>query len=132
MRYLCLLAVCLVGLVAWTGSPVLGDDTAAADFFNGKDFDGWEGLMEYWSVKDGAIVGDTSPDGVKFNTFLCSKRKYTDFELQFQVRLRGQGWNGNSGVQIRSKIRDAQKDKDRGVSRAAAMAIRSIQGLKKK
>jgi hypothetical protein len=84
---------------------------AAADtsFFSGKDLEGWEGLSQYWSVKDGAIVGSTFPNGLKFNTFLCSKKKYTDFELQFQVRLRGKGWSGNSGVQIRSKIRDAQK-----------------------
>ena len=33
------------------------------DFFNGKDLDGWEGLMEYWSVKDGAIVGKRRPRG---------------------------------------------------------------------
>src|SRR5262245_17470490 len=81
---------------------------ADASFFNGKDLEGWEGLSQYWSVKDGAIVGSTFPNGLKFNTFLCSKKKYTDFELQFQVRLRGKGWSGNSGVQIRSKIRDAQ------------------------
>jgi hypothetical protein len=72
-------------------------------FFNGKDLEGWEGLLkEYWSVKDGAIVGSTFPDGLKFNTFLCSKRKYKDFELKFQIRLKD--GKGNSGVQIRSEI----------------------------
>lgn len=62
---------------------------------------GWEGLMEYWTYKDGALVGAT-PDGLKFNTFLCSKKKYGDFEMSFQVRLKNGA--GNSGVQIRSKI----------------------------
>jgi Domain of Unknown Function (DUF1080) len=76
-------------------------------FFNGKDLTGWEGLLEqFWSVKDGAIVGSTQPKGNNFNTFLCSKKKYKDFELQFQVKLTGEGWTGNSGVQIRSKIVD--------------------------
>ena len=74
--------------------------------FNGKDLTGWVGL-KYWSVKDGAIVGDTSPDGVAFNTFLCSKKKYKDFELTFKVRLKG--GTGNSGVQIRSAIFDQIK-----------------------
>ena len=64
--------------------------------------------MKYWSVKDGALVGSTLPDGINFNTFLCSKKKYKDFELQFQVKLHGKGWSGNSGVQIRSKIIDTE------------------------
>ena len=77
----------------------------SSDFFNGKDTTGWEGL-EYWSVKDGAIVGSTFPDGQKFNTFLCSKNKYKDFELKLQVKLTGKGWSGNSGIQIRSEVFD--------------------------
>jgi Domain of Unknown Function (DUF1080) len=76
---------------------------AGAVFFNGKDLDGWDGLTEYWSVKDGAIVGST-PKGLKFNTFLCSKRTYKDFELKFQVRLKN--GDGNSGVQIRSELKN--------------------------
>jgi hypothetical protein len=70
------------------------------DFINSK-LDGWEGLFEYWTYKDGALVGAT-PKGLKFNTFLCSKKKYGDFELSFQIRLKN--GEGNSGVQIRSKI----------------------------
>jgi hypothetical protein len=64
----------------------------------------WEGLKQFWTFKDGEIIGSTYPEGGKFNTFLCSKRKYGDFELSFQVRMKGQDWNGNSGVQIRSKL----------------------------
>jgi hypothetical protein len=72
-------------------------------FFNGKDLSGWEGLTEYWQVRDGAIVGTLPPEGVKiFNTFLCSKKKYRDFELKFKVLL-SKG-KANSGVQIRSWI----------------------------
>jgi hypothetical protein len=84
---------------------------ANSQFFNGKNVEGWEGLSQYWSVKDSAIVGSTFPNGLGFNTFLCSKKQFTDFELQFKVRLRGQGWDGNSGVQIRSKIMDSEKDR---------------------
>src|SRR5262245_25572356 len=83
-----------------------------APFFNGSTLDGWEGLIEdYWSVKDGAIVG-SAPQGLKFNTFLCSKAKYRDFELKFQVRLTGA--NPNSGVQVRSEIMDAKTFAVRG------------------
>jgi hypothetical protein len=74
------------------------------EFFNGQNLTGWEGLLDqFWSVKDGAIVGSTAPKGINFNTFLCSKKKYKDFELQFQVKLTP-GKSGNSGVQIRSHI----------------------------
>lgn len=76
-------------------------------FFNGKNLDGWEGLIDkYWSVKDGAIVGAT-PEGLKFNTFLCTKKKYKDFELQFEVRLTGA--QANSGVQIRSELKNREQ-----------------------
>jgi hypothetical protein len=75
----------------------------SAAFFNGKDLTGWEGRMECWTVRDGAIIGVT-PNGLKANTFLCSKKLYTDFELSFQVWLIGK--TANSGVQIRSKVEE--------------------------
>lgn len=92
----------LAGLLVLSGTLAHGEAEASKTFFNGKDLNNWEGLMEYWSVKDGALVGSTAPDGLKFNTFLCSKKKYTDFELKFQVELKNGA--GNSGVQIRSEI----------------------------
>ncbi len=86
-------------------------DSSAADFpdqsfFNGNSLDGWHGLRPFWHVKDHAIVG-TVPVGQKAHTFLCSKREYKDFELKFRARLLG--GVGNSGVNFRSKIKDAQK-----------------------
>ena len=79
----------------------------SAPFFNGKDLTGWEGLLDpFWSVKDGSIIGSTASKGINFNTFLCSKKKYKDFELQFQVKL---SKGGNTGVQIRSRIHNCAK-----------------------
>jgi hypothetical protein len=101
MRKVLLSAVCMVCLCA-SGSR--GDDTS--EFFNGKNTEGWEGLKEFWKVEEGAIVGD-SGKGINFNTFLCSKKEYGDFELSFQVRLKG--GKGNSGVQIRSRIHNKEK-----------------------
>jgi hypothetical protein len=80
------------------------DSAAKGSEFVPSDLSGWEGLMDRWSYKDGAVVGSTFPEGGKFNTFLCSKKKYRDFEMTFKVKLTGKGWNGNSGVQIRSKV----------------------------
>jgi hypothetical protein len=102
-----LFGLCAV-LALWAATPASSADDAGKDFFNGKNLEGWDGLMKYWSVKDGAIVGST-PEDPKHNTFLCSKKKYKDFELKFQVKLTGKGWDGNSGVQIRSEILDKEK-----------------------
>ncbi len=98
--WLAVLCIPLAAVGAWAGDH-------AKTFFNGKDLTGWEGLPDYWSVKDGAIVGSTEKvGGGKFNTFLCSKNKYKDFEMHFQVKLTA---SGNSGIQIRSKVVDAKK-----------------------
>ncbi len=92
---------CGVVLLAALG-PVRDARAGEPTFFVAKDLTGWSGLKEYWTVRDGALVGAT-PQGLKFNTFLCSDRSYRDFELRFQVRLRD--GVGNSGVQIRSRFR---------------------------
>jgi len=97
----------LVGVWFAGSVPAVYSDDSSKAFFNGKDTTGWEGLPEYWDIKDGMLIGHTPPEGGKFNTFLCSKKKYEDFELKFQVRLRGE--TANSGVQIRSEIFDRQK-----------------------
>jgi hypothetical protein len=99
-RIVCFLAIfaALALSAAHAGSP--------EPFFNGKDLTGFEGLLEqFWSVKDGAIIGTTAPKGINYNTFLCSKKKYKDFEMQFQVKLN----KGNSGIQIRSHIHNKEK-----------------------
>jgi hypothetical protein len=99
---LCYGLVAALALLA-VGTGRTADPPNDLTFFNGKDLTGWDGLKEYWSVKHGVIVGAT-PAGLSFNTFLCSKKSYHDFELHFQVWLTGAGWTGNSGVQIRSAV----------------------------
>jgi hypothetical protein len=97
-----LIALALPWLLA--AQACRAEDRSNSEIFNGKNLDGWEGLSHVWSVKDGAIVGTAPPEGLKFNTFLCTKQPYKDFELHFKIRLR-EG-KGNSGVQIRSRIFD--------------------------
>jgi hypothetical protein len=104
LLFLALVTTTLLGADSPTKSA--GDATKDTGFFNGKDLEGWEGVAEYWSVKDGAIVGHP-PKDPGYNNFLCSKKKYGDFEMSFKVRLKD--GKGNSGVQIRSKLLDAKK-----------------------
>ena len=72
--------------------------------FNGKDLTGWEGLEDYWTVKDGAISGHETKDKSK-QTFLVWKGgNVSDFELHLKYKFATP--DGNSGVQFRSKVLD--------------------------
>lgn len=81
-----------------------------AALFNGEDLGGWEGNLEHWSVKDGAIVGQTTADKpAPGNTFLIWKGgEVSDFELTFKYRMTPGDERKfvNSGVQFRSKVVD--------------------------
>src|SRR5437660_11369583 len=71
--------------------------------FNGRDLTGWEGNPKLWSVRDGAITGETDGN-IPSNTFLIWKGgTVADFELRTKFMLKG----GNSGIQYRSKVTNA-------------------------
>ena len=78
--------------------------------FNGKDLDGWDGNPKLWSVKEGAITGQTTAENpIKGNTFLIWKNGTVgDFELRCSFKLVANNSAGfaNSGVQYRSKVLD--------------------------
>ena len=82
-------------------------DAGSELLFNGKDLTGWAGLPGLWSVEDGAITGTTTAESpLKNNTFLVWNGGTVDnFELRFHYRI----FNGNSGVQYRSELLDAEK-----------------------
>ena len=70
------------------------------EFFNGKDLTGWKGNGDYWSVKDGAIVGHSEKD-VPNNKFIWSSVEVKDFYLTVDVKLTPDA--RNAGIQFRSK-----------------------------
>ena len=77
-----------------------------APLFDGETLNGWSihsGFAKY-HVEDGAIIGTTVKGSP--NTFLCTDREYGDFVLEFEVKLDPRL---NSGVQVRSKIAQAEK-----------------------
>ena len=75
--------------------------------FNGKDLKNFEKLNGTASYKivEGAIVG-TSELGTP-NTFLATKKTYSDFILELEVKVDNQL---NSGIQIRSLSKKAYQD----------------------
>ena len=96
-----LLALALTATLAHAGEKQL---------FNGKDLTGWKGQPEFWSVKDGAITGQTTKEKpVTENTFLIwQDGEVADFELTCKFKIvdadgKSAGF-GNSGIQYRSKV----------------------------
>lgn len=98
------LAACLL-LLAATVALAEEKPTAEEGFlslFDGKSFDGWEGNLDVFHIRDGAIVGGSLKEKVLRNEFLTTTREYADFELRLQFKLLG-GTKANAGIQIRSQ-----------------------------
>lgn len=78
--------------------------------FNGRDLSGWDGNPKLWSVKEGAITGQTTAENpAKGNTFLIwTNGTVGDFELRCSFKLVPGDDKGfaNSGIQYRSKVVD--------------------------
>lgn len=68
--------------------------------FDGKTLTGWDGDDKFWSVKDGAITGQTTKENpTKGNTFIVWRGgQVDDFELKLKYKI----INGNSGIQYRA------------------------------
>ena len=94
------------------------DNSGFVSLFDGKTLNGWvqkNGTATY-RVVNGTIVGKTTEGS--WNSFLCTEKKYGDFELEFEVKV---DMGVNSGVQIRSKTRERSIGK--GPNNAAGRVI---------
>ena len=87
---------------------VLNAEDGFQTLFNGKDLTGWDGKDGFWTVKDGAIFGQTTKEKpTKGNTFLVWQGgDVADFVFKAKVRFAG----NNSGVQYRSEHVGKPKD----------------------
>jgi len=118
LRLTVLLVSCVAALSGFSAGQDL-DQTLVEDrhsakgfvsLFNGKDLTGWDGNPKLWSVKDGAITGQTTAQNpAKGNTFLIwTNGTPGDFEFRCSFKLvpgDAQGF-ANSGIQYRSRIFD--------------------------
>lgn len=70
--------------------------------FDGRTFAGWEGdTAKSFRIENGAVVGGTLKERIPRNEFLCTMKRYDDFELRLKFKLLGAG--ANAGIQIRSE-----------------------------
>jgi len=93
-----------------SGALVFEDRRGFTKIFNGKDLAGWSGNPLFWSVQDGAIVGQTTAQKpTKGNTFLIwTNGEVADFELRLSFKIAPNNDKGfaNSGIQYRSNVVD--------------------------
>ncbi len=77
-----------------------GPEPGFESLFNGKDLSGWRGNPRIWTVCDGVINGQTTPENrIAENDFLIwTGGDVRDFELRLKFRI----VNGNSGIYFRS------------------------------
>lgn len=98
-------------LVLMCGSLVANADTTAEEdwtyLFNGKDLSGWVRVngSASFEVDNGTILGQTVEGSP--NSFLCTIKHYSDFVLEFEVKVDPRL---NSGVQIRSNSFDEYRN----------------------
>lgn len=95
---------------ASTGLPAGGAD-GWISLFNGKDLTGWEGLKGYWTVVDGAIqCTETNETSKQTDLILLHSKdhpgQFANFEIRYSFKWLTPG--GNSGLQIRGKIDNAE------------------------
>ncbi len=71
--------------------------------FDGKTLDGWSYDPVYWSVRDGAIRGEVTPETLlERNTFIIWQGgQPSDFEFKLEYRVSALG---NSGINYRSSL----------------------------
>jgi len=81
--------------------------------FNGEDLEGWsvkciaaDQGKEYWNVKDGCIVCNSTGDTEHNYVWLATEREFSDFHLKLKFQVFKES-EGNSGVQFRSFYDDS-------------------------
>ena len=96
--------------VAFSASLVAADKKYKA-IFDGKTLDGWtqrNGTATY-RIEKKTVVGKTTEGSP--NSFLCTNKEYTNFDLVFEVKVDDQL---NPGVQIRSQTKDGPRGRVNG------------------
>lgn len=91
----------VVGL-ACIAVAVTGFAAEGRALFNGKDLSGWDGAPGWWTVEDGALTAQSTPEKpCKACNYLVWKGgQPRDFELTAEFKL---SEHANSGIQLRSK-----------------------------
>jgi len=107
-RILTLSMLCFATVAAAQDKPKVElpapDAEGFITIFNGKDLTYWEGLTDYWMVKEGVISGHETKEASKQTFLVYTGGNVADFELHLKYKFATP--DGNSGIQFRSKLLD--------------------------
>lgn len=101
MRVVVLACVLLMAEASLAAEETAKIEEGFVCLFDGKSLDGWDGNLDVFAIREGAVVGGSLKENVARNEFLTTKKEYGDFELRLQFKLLGE--KANAGVQIRSQ-----------------------------
>jgi hypothetical protein len=78
------------------------DHTGFVQIFDGKTLNGWDGDPQSWRVEDGAIVGESTAERPRNNTYISYHGdRPKDFDLKLEIKVEK---GGGSGIQYRSQV----------------------------
>ena len=106
----CIAAIALVAVARAETPPT----ASLPSIFNGRDLSGWQTPNEpaYWSVVDGAIVGQS--DDRKQGSMLFTEQPYGDVVVEAEVRFTGEI---DSGIMLRKPELQVQIGVSRSLKR---------------
>lgn len=88
------------------------DHEGFVQIFDGRTMTGWNGSTDVWSVVDGALVAESTPERPSGTTFVFYEDTgLSDFELKLEMKVEG---GGNSGIQYRSRNQEPDPNFGRG------------------
>jgi len=80
-----------------------GDHTGYSEIFDGKTLNNWDGDPEIWRVENGAIVGESTVEKPKYNSYISFHGfQAKDFDLKLEIKVEH---GGGSGIQYRSQTK---------------------------
>jgi len=71
--------------------------------FDGKSLEGWEGPDSIFRVEDGCIVGGSMDKPLDRSYYLCTVKKYDNFELTLKAKFKNKGTYENAGISFRAE-----------------------------
>lgn len=90
-----------IAAIIATGVGAAETEAGWTPLFDGTSFAGWEGDLTKFRIEDGAIVAGNLQEPLDRNYFLCTTKRYENFELRLKVKLVGE--DANAGIQLRTE-----------------------------